>query len=214
MKRTHLRGRPPFQDQLTPSEWKVVEAVRHGLSNPQIASRQGVGIDAVKYHVGNALHKLGLKSRMELRQWTGVARASALGPVKESIEMDLKLGAIGQIARTVKDAAAARRWYGDVLGLPHLFSFGKLAFFDCNGVRLFLSEGDGGEAHSILYFAVPDIHSAHRVLQSRGVEFASAPHMIHKHADGIEEWMAFFKDLDGHPLALMSRAAPRSDGPG
>ena len=25
------RGRPPFDDVLTPAEWKVVEAVRHGI---------------------------------------------------------------------------------------------------------------------------------------------------------------------------------------
>jgi len=29
--------------------------------------------------------------------------------------------------------------------------------------------------------------------------------MIHKHADGTEEWMAFFKDPDGRPLAIMSQ---------
>jgi hypothetical protein len=30
-----------------------------------------------------------------------------------------------------------------VLGLPHLYTYGDLAFFDCGGVRLFLSEGNG-----------------------------------------------------------------------
>jgi methylmalonyl-CoA/ethylmalonyl-CoA epimerase len=30
--------------------------------------------------------------------------------------------------------------------------------------------------------------------------------MIHRHEDGTEEWMAFFKDHDGRPLALMSQA--------
>jgi len=29
--------------------------------------------------------------------------------------------------------------------------------------------------------------------------------MIHKHADGAEEWMAFFKDNEERPLAIMSR---------
>ena len=51
------RGRPPFDDVLTPAEWKVCEGVRHGLTNAQIATRLGVGRDAVKYHVGNALLK-------------------------------------------------------------------------------------------------------------------------------------------------------------
>jgi hypothetical protein len=31
------------------------------------------------------------------------------------------------------------------------------------------------------------------------------PHMIHRHADGTQEWMAFFKDPEGRLLALMSQ---------
>ena len=46
----------------------------------------------------------------------------------------LALGEIGQIARPVKDIEAARRWYGDVLGLTHLYSFGTLAFYQCGSV--------------------------------------------------------------------------------
>lgn len=202
------RGRPPHPDQLTPAEWKVVEAVRHGLTNPDIARRQGVSVDAVKFHVANALQKLGLSSRQELRLWNGVSRASALASQEVKPSMSVQLGSIGQIARTVSDIEAARAWYRDVLGLPHLFSFGNLAFFDCNGVRLFLSEGDGGAANSIVYFHVPDIRAAQADLQARGIEFINSPHMIHKHADGVEEWMAFFKDNEGRPLGLMSRVAP------
>jgi methylmalonyl-CoA/ethylmalonyl-CoA epimerase len=29
--------------------------------------------------------------------------------------------------------------------------------------------------------------------------------MIHKHVDGTEEWMAFFNDPEGRPLAIMSQ---------
>jgi methylmalonyl-CoA/ethylmalonyl-CoA epimerase len=29
--------------------------------------------------------------------------------------------------------------------------------------------------------------------------------MIHKHGDGTEEWMAFFKDPEGRPLAIISQ---------
>lgn len=121
------------------------------------------------------------------------------------------LGPIGQIARTVRDIAAARTWYSDVLGLSHLYSFGNLAFFDCDGVRLFLSEGEGGAAESILYFRVADIRAAHAVLAARGVAFTHAPHLIHTHADGTEEWMAFFQDNEGRALALMAQVggAPR-----
>ena len=40
----------------------------------------------------------------------------------------LALGKIGQIARTVKDIGRAQQWYGKVLGLTHLYTFGKLIF--------------------------------------------------------------------------------------
>jgi catechol 2,3-dioxygenase-like lactoylglutathione lyase family enzyme len=52
------------------------------------------------------------------------------------------LGPIGQISRTVSDIQAAERWYGQALGMRHLYTFGKLAFFDCGGVRLFLNFKD------------------------------------------------------------------------
>jgi DNA-binding CsgD family transcriptional regulator/catechol 2,3-dioxygenase-like lactoylglutathione lyase family enzyme len=199
------RGRPPYADVLTPAEWRVVEAVRHGMTNPIIARRQGVSLDAVKYHVANALQKLGFSSRADLRRWEGVRRDSPLFRKERPMRSEISLGAIGQIARTVKDIEAARRWYGEVLGLPHLYSFGNLAFFDCGGLRLYLSEGDGAAAESILYFRVDDVRSAHAALSGRGVEFINAPHMIHRHEDGTEEWMAEFRDNEDRPLAIMAQ---------
>jgi DNA-binding CsgD family transcriptional regulator/catechol 2,3-dioxygenase-like lactoylglutathione lyase family enzyme len=201
------RGRPPSPDQLTPAEWRVVDAVRHGMSNPQIAARRGFSINAVKFHVSNALAKLGLTSRNQLRQWPGVARASALASGKTNMTEDLSLGPIGQISRRVTDIATARQWYGEVLGLKHLYSFGDLAFFDCGGTRLYLQQGEAGP-ESILYFRVSDIRAAHQMLSARGVVFAGAPHMIHRHDDGTEEWMAFFNDPDGRPLAMMAQVKP------
>ena len=183
----------------------MVEAVRHGATNPAIAARQGVSVDAIKYHVANALSKLGMHRREELRLWNGVRRDSALFSKEKPVESTVVLGAIGQIARTVNDVAAARRWYEDVLGLPHLYSFGNLAFFDCGGVRLFLTEREGSASDSILYFRVDDIRAAHDALSKRGVAFTHAPHMIHRHDDGTEEWMAFFNDNEERPLALMEQ---------
>jgi catechol 2,3-dioxygenase-like lactoylglutathione lyase family enzyme len=117
----------------------------------------------------------------------------------------LQLGPIGQISRSVRDIKEAEAWYKNVLGLPHLYTFGTLAFFDCAGTRLFLSQNEKSGPESILYLKVPDVAAAHRGLQARGVEFVSAPHMIHKHSDGTEEWMAFFNDPEGRPLAIMSQ---------
>jgi methylmalonyl-CoA/ethylmalonyl-CoA epimerase len=123
----------------------------------------------------------------------------------------VKLGPIGQISREVSDIDTAVEWYRDTLGLPHLYTFDKIAFFDCGGTRLFLTshdaEGSGGE--SILYFRVDDIRSTWQELEKRSVYFLKAPHLIHTHEDGTEEWMAFFQDQDGKPLALMSQVRPK-----
>ena len=138
------RGRPRHPDVLTPAEWKVAEQVRHGLGNRRIAERMGVSPDAVKFHVGNALGKLGLTSRRELQLWDGIGRHTALGRGRMEID-DTSQGymMLGQVARSTRDAAAARDWYRDVLGLPELYFFGNLAFFDLGGVRLMLSEESG-----------------------------------------------------------------------
>ena len=201
------RGRPPHPDILTPAEWRVVEAVRHGMTNSEIARRRGVSLDAVKFHVANILLKLGLAKRAELRRWNGVRRDSNLFATETDMDGPVKLGPIGQIARSVKDIAAATHWYGEVLGLEHLYSFGNLAFFDCGGVRLFLSEGEKEVAESLLYFRVGDIRGAHAELEARGVVFTHAPHMIHRHEDGTEEWMSFFTDNEDRPLAIMAQVS-------
>lgn len=122
------------------------------------------------------------------------------------MQQPLALGTIAQISRTVSDIAQAEAWYRTVLGFKHLYTFGKLAFFDCDGVRLLLTETDRPlPAESLLYLRVVDIGSAYAQLQARGVEFTHAPHLVHRHGDGTEEWMAFFKDLDQRPLALIAQ---------
>jgi catechol 2,3-dioxygenase-like lactoylglutathione lyase family enzyme len=125
--------------------------------------------------------------------------------------VDWRLGPIGQISRTVRDIEAACAWYGNVLGLKHLYTFGKLAFFDLGGTRLYLS-AERGEAlpESVLYLRVDDIGAAYTELRARGVEFKGAPHMVYRHPDGSEEWMAFFKDPDERYLALLAQVKPRS----
>jgi DNA-binding CsgD family transcriptional regulator/catechol 2,3-dioxygenase-like lactoylglutathione lyase family enzyme len=205
------RGRPPADDVLTPAEWDVLEAVRHGMGNPEIAHRRRVSVDAVKYHVANVLQKLGFTSRRQLHAWTGIRKHSALAATpRPSMTTAITLGPIGQVSRTVKDVAAATTWYRDVLGLKHLYSFGDLAFFDCGGLRLFLSERETEATESILYFRVDDIRDAHEGLVARGVAFTNTPHRIHTHADGTEEWMAFFNDPEGRPLALMAQVPPQA----
>lgn len=209
MSTEHKPGRPPYPDVLTPAEWRVVELVRHGLTNPAIARRLGVSVDAVKYHVANALLKLGLSGRAELRRWDGVRRDSRLA-ARPACPGDSLVTCIGQIARTVTDITAATRWYSEVLGLPLLFPAGSMAFFDGGGVRLMLVEGKPAPGESILYFRVTDLHGTYRAMLARGAEGRSSPHLVHRHADGSEEWMAFVNDEEGRPIGLMVRTAPPS----
>ncbi len=61
----------------------------------------------------------------------------------------LQLGPIGQVSLLTRSASAAEAWYGKVLGLPHIFTFGDLVFFDCGGTRLYIREArttNGGPA--------------------------------------------------------------------
>jgi catechol 2,3-dioxygenase-like lactoylglutathione lyase family enzyme len=181
------------------------------MTNAEIARRRRISLDAVKFHVRNAVAKLGLENRTALKRWRGAPQDSPIArPSRKRISMRqpaaLQLGEIGQIARSVGDIDAACAWYGGTLGLRHLYTFGKLAFFDCGGVRLYLSaERAEPVPESILYLRVTDILAAHDELQQRGVVFLGAPHMVHRHADGTEEWLAFFKDPDERPLALISQ---------
>jgi predicted enzyme related to lactoylglutathione lyase len=149
-----------------------------------------------------------LPNRKALRHWHQAPLQSALHQKETSMYSQTHLGPIGQIARSVRDIKEAQTWYSTVLGIPHLYTFGKLAFFDCAGTRLMLTEeSKAASSESTLYLRVADIAAAHANLRSSGVEFINAPHMIHKHADGTEEWMAFFKDPEGRTLAIMSQIA-------
>jgi DNA-binding CsgD family transcriptional regulator len=206
-------GRPRYDDELTPAEWRVADAIRHGGTDRTIGRRLRISRDAVKFHVGNILGKLGLPNRAALRSWPGVPRASALhaaqgkgGTMSDATQPTW--GTLGQIARTVSEIGPAEAWFRDVLGLPHLYTFGNLAFFDCGGVRLMLSAGEGTGQGSVLYFRVPDIHAAWQRLLDRGATAHSAPHIIHTHADGTEEWMAFVDDNEGRPIGLMCQVEP------
>jgi catechol 2,3-dioxygenase-like lactoylglutathione lyase family enzyme len=121
-----------------------------------------------------------------------------------------RITGVGQVALHVKDAERATAFYRDVLGLSLLFAYGELVFFACGGTRLYLQgvPEERWAPGSIIYFTVGDIAAAHDDLAGRGVAFQGVPHMIHKHDDGVEEWMAFFDDGEGNTLALISQVAP------
>jgi methylmalonyl-CoA/ethylmalonyl-CoA epimerase len=120
--------------------------------------------------------------------------------------MLLNLSQIGQIALPVADVDRAEAFYGKVIGLRKLYRFGDLTFFDCAGVRLLLEKSATVEDSSgCLYFRCADIALTVGELAKRGVAFTSRPHLIAP-MDDHDLWMAFFKDPDGHTLAVMQEA--------
>lgn len=113
---------------------------------------------------------------------------------------------VGQIALNAKNIPAATAFYRDILGLTHLFSVGEqMAFFDCGGVRLMLSQPSSPELDhpsSILYLVVDDINEAHAAMVAKGVSMERAPSLVAKMPDH-ELWLCPFRDPDGNILQLM-----------
>ena len=116
------------------------------------------------------------------------------------------LSSIGQISVNTHDVKRAAEFYRDTLGMKFLFEAGHMAFFDCGGVRLMLSEPDKPEYDhptSFIYYRVADIQRGYETLLERGVQFEEKPAFVARLEDH-DLWMAFFRDLDNNPLVLMS----------
>ena len=119
---------------------------------------------------------------------------------------EITLGEIGQIAVYVSDLGAAKRFYGEQLGLRHLFDAPPgMAFYQAGATRLLLGAAPPGQSvapPSVLQFRVADNAGAHRALEARGVRFRAPPHLVHR-ASGRELWLAEFDAPDGGAHALM-----------
>jgi len=123
--------------------------------------------------------------------------------------VDFRLTQIGQIAINVHDLERAIAFYRDQLGMSHLFTVPKMAFFNCSGLRLMLAVPEKAEfdhPSSIIYFKVENMQSAHGTLAARGVPFEQPPHLVAKMPDH-DLWLAFFHDSENNLLALMSEVA-------
>lgn len=123
--------------------------------------------------------------------------------------MTFRLEAIGQIHIGVKDIKRAVDFYRDVLGMPLLFEVSdqKMAFFDCGGIRLYLSADQLEDLPSnpLIYYNVSDIDEAYKAISACGVEFEREPHMVHSTPEH-DLWMAGFRDPEGNFIHLMNEA--------
>jgi methylmalonyl-CoA/ethylmalonyl-CoA epimerase len=123
-----------------------------------------------------------------------------------TVSVESSITQIGQIAINVYDTDRATAFYRDTLGLPFLFAVGKLAFFDCGGVRLMLSPPEGPEfdhPSSILYFKVADIHAAYTRLLQQRAKTENEPHVVAR-MPNHDLWLVEFQDSEGNAMALMS----------
>jgi len=119
-------------------------------------------------------------------------------------EQAVRVEGLAQVALTVTDLEAARRFYRDVLGMKFLFDAGAMTFLECGGVRVLL--GTSGETQpgggTMVYFRVADLEGAAARLRAQGVELAQAPHLVAR-MPNHDLWLAFVKDPAGNVLGLM-----------
>ena len=119
------------------------------------------------------------------------------------------LGPIMQILVPVSDVEKAAEFYERVLGLPLLFKFPGTAFFDADGVRIYLAKPDqpGFDGRATLYFRVDDVSSTFDRLEAAGATVRERPEIAHRD-EAYDLWLAFVQDLDGNNVGLM-REAPK-----
>jgi len=119
------------------------------------------------------------------------------------------LGSIMQILVPVADVDRAAEFYENVLGLPLLFRYPGNAFFDADGVRLYLATPTepGFDGTATIYFRVDDVTSSLERLEAKGAKVRERPEIVFG-TDDYDLWLAFVQDPDGNNIGLM-REAPK-----
>jgi predicted enzyme related to lactoylglutathione lyase len=119
------------------------------------------------------------------------------------------LHAIMQILVPVTDVDRAVEFYENVLGLPLLFRYPGNAFFDADGVRIYLAQPteDDFDGRASIYFRVEDVTGALERLEAKGAKVRERPEIVFS-TDDYDLWLAFVQDPDGNNIGLM-REAPK-----
>ncbi len=113
-----------------------------------------------------------------------------------------KLSQISVVMLGVTDAARAKGFYCDKLGLTVKAAFEGFVFLDTGSVTLVLSQSLARAHQHIagateVVFSVGDVRAAHRALAARGVAFTHEPRQLTP-----TDWGANFNDPDGHKLTI------------
>lgn len=120
--------------------------------------------------------------------------------------MPLSPSHISQIGIHVRDLDRAKAFYGESLGLAHLFDAPpRLAFYQCGETRLMLAENTAlaGEGGTVLYYAVDDASAAQAGLAAKGAAFDEDARCIARVGDK-DIWLAVTSDGAGNHVGLMS----------
>ena len=119
------------------------------------------------------------------------------------------LRSIMQILVPVADVDRAAEFYENVLGMPLLFRYPGNAFFDADGVRLYLATPTepGFDGAATIYFRVDDVTGTLERLVARGAPVRIRPTIAHRD-EVYDLWLAFVQDPDGNNIGLM-REAPK-----
>jgi methylmalonyl-CoA/ethylmalonyl-CoA epimerase len=123
--------------------------------------------------------------------------------------MTINPSRIAQIAVPIRDLERAKHFYGEVLGLTHLFDAPPgLAFYQCGETRLMLTPPSGPEtvAAAIVYYGVEDAAEAERKLVAAGIAIEVPAHVVATVGDR-EIWLAAARDSESNFIGLMSEKA-------
>jgi catechol 2,3-dioxygenase-like lactoylglutathione lyase family enzyme len=115
----------------------------------------------------------------------------------------LQLSRIAAVMLGVRDLGQSLAFYKEKLGLQVIMQEQQsLALLKCGDVMLGLSRGHVSLAPQVagateVVFAVESVRAAHKALAAQGVAFMSEPRQATE-----REWVAHFKDPDGHLLSI------------
>jgi catechol 2,3-dioxygenase-like lactoylglutathione lyase family enzyme len=113
-----------------------------------------------------------------------------------------RLSHITAIMLGVREMAPALAFYTEKLGLKVVMQEPALALLQCGAVMLGLSRGHVNLAPQVagateVVFGVDSVRAMHKALSALGIAFMSEPRQATP-----TDWVAHFKDPDGHLLSI------------
>ncbi|NVJ66083.1 MAG: VOC family protein [Gammaproteobacteria bacterium] len=111
---------------------------------------------------------------------------------------------IKQIHIQVENIERAINFYQNILGLELTMSFPdqNMAFFDCNGIRLYLGKNPEYESKAFIYYQTDNLQQDFEQLKANQVMIIKEPMAIHQTIE-LETWLCAFKDSEGNILHLI-----------